>query len=107
LLGEGLRRVIITLGANGALRAGSDGIEQIAPFPVTPVDTSGAGDAFIGSLACFLASGSKEAEAISRANLYAALSTRSPGTQKSFVTLETFEAEWDKTKSHGSRAREA
>jgi ribokinase len=107
LLSEGLRRVIITLGANGALRAGTDGIEHIAPFPVTPVDTSGAGDAFIGSLACFLASGCKETEAISRANLYAALSTRSVGTQKSFVTLEKFEAEWDKAKSRGSRAREA
>lgn len=107
LLGEGLRRVIMTLGANGALRAGADGIEHIAPFPVTPIDTSGAGDAFIGSLACFLASGCTESEAISRANLYAAISTRSAGTQKSFVTREKFEAEWDRAKSHESRAREA
>jgi len=35
-----------------------------------------------------------EMEAISRANLYAALSTLGAGTQKSFVTRERFDAEW-------------
>ena len=59
-----------------------------------PVDTTGAGDAFIGSLACFLASGYEEGEAIARANLYAALSTLAVGTQRSFVGRERFEAEW-------------
>jgi ribokinase len=94
LLEGGLRRVIVTLGANGALCAGDDGVRHIPAFPVEPVDTTGAGDAFIGSLACFLAGGSEETEAISRANLYAALSTMAAGTQKSFVTRERFEAEW-------------
>jgi len=94
LLEGGLRRVIVTLGANGSLLAGADGMRHIAAFPVEPVDTTGAGDAFIGSLACFLAGGCEEAEAISRANLYAALSTMSAGTQKSFVTRQRFEAEW-------------
>jgi sugar/nucleoside kinase (ribokinase family) len=41
-----------------------------------------------------LASGDDEAEAISRANLYAALSTCGPGTQKSFVTRDRFDSEW-------------
>ena len=94
LLAGGLRRVIITLGAKGSLLAGSDGMVHIPPFPVTPVDTTGAGDAFIGSLACFLAEGCEEHEAISRANLYAALSTLSPGTMKSFVSRDHFNAEW-------------
>ena len=94
LLADGLRRVIVTLGANGALLAGSDGMWHAPPFPVTPVDTTGAGDAFIGSLAVFLAEGCEEHEAISRANLYAALSTLSPGTMKSFLTRERFDAKW-------------
>jgi ribokinase len=94
LLDGGLRRVIVTLGANGALCAGDDGVRHVPAFPVAPVDTTGAGDAFIGSLACFLAGGCEEAEAISRANLYAALSTMAAGTQKSFVTRERFEKEW-------------
>jgi ribokinase len=96
LLAGGVRRVIVTLGANGALCAGADGVRHIPPFTVEPVDTTGAGDAFIGSLACFLASGCAEDEAIARANLYAALSTLAVGTQKSFVALERFEAQWSK-----------
>ena len=94
LLDGGLRRVIVTLGSNGALLAGADGIGRIAAFPVDAVDTTGAGDAFIGSLACFLSSGCEESEAVSRANLYAALSTLAVGTQKSFLSLERFQAAW-------------
>ncbi len=94
LLDGGVRRVIVTLGANGALYADADGMEHIPPFAVQPVDTTGAGDAFIGSLACFLAEGSERPEALRRANLYAALSTLGPGTQKSFFTRERFEAQW-------------
>ena len=94
LLAGGLRRVLVTLGANGALCAGAEGSRHIPPFQVEPVDTTGAGDAFIGSLACFLASGCEEAEAIARANLYAALSTLAVGTQKSFVGRERFEEKW-------------
>jgi ribokinase len=92
LLDGGLSRVIITLGANGALF----GEQHIAPFQVEPVDTSGAGDAFIGSLAVFLSSGYSELEAISRANLYAALSTLAIGTQKSFVSTDRFTEEWQR-----------
>jgi ribokinase len=98
LLGNGSRRVIITLGANGALFAAGDEMNHVASFPVTAVDTTGAGDAFIGSLGCFLARGFDETEAIARANLYAALSTLAVGTQKSFVSLERFEAEWAKSR---------
>jgi ribokinase len=94
LLGKGLRRVVITLGANGALCAGADGIRHVPAFAVNPIDTTGAGDAFIGSFAHFLSSGCEELEAISRANLYAALSTLGIGTQKSFPLRERFEVEW-------------
>jgi ribokinase len=82
--------VIVTLGANGSLC----GEEHVAAYRVTPVDTTGAGDAFIGAFATFLASGSPEAEAIRRANVYAALSTLGIGTQSSFVTRERFEEVW-------------
>jgi ribokinase len=94
LLAAGLARVIVTLGEKGALFATGEGTRLVLPFPVEAVDTTGAGDAFIGSLAVFLAEGSTGIDAISRANLYAALSTTSPGTMKSFVTRERFESEW-------------
>jgi ribokinase len=94
LLDAGIRRVIITLGANGSLLAGNDGMEHMPAFQVTAKDSTGAGDAFIGSFATFLGEGSPEREAVRRANLYAGLSTTSVGTQKSFYDRPRFEAEW-------------
>jgi ribokinase len=94
LFRNGIRRVIITLGANGALLAGSDGAEHVPAFPVESVDSTGAGDAFIGSFATFLGEGMPEREAVKRANLYAALSTTGVGTQKSFYDRASFDAEW-------------
>jgi ribokinase len=91
---QGIRRVIITLGEKGALLAHADGMDLVAPFRVATRDTTGAGDAFVGSFAVFLGEGMAERDAIARANLYAALSTMSVGTQKSFVTRERFEEEW-------------
>jgi len=94
LLSSGIRRVIITLGANGSLLAGSDGMEHMPAFKVTAKDSSGAGDAFIGSFATFLGQGLPERDAVRRANLYAGLSTEGVGTQKSFYDRARFEAEW-------------
>ena len=94
LVGGGIRRVIITLGANGSLLAGRDVSEHVAPFAVKSVDSSGAGDAFIGSFAVFLGEGVPEREAVRRANLYAGLSTTGVGTQKSFYDRARFDAEW-------------
>src|SRR6516165_3401058 len=50
LLQKGFRKVILTLGARGALLAEAAGTVQVPPYTVTAVDTTGAGDAFIGSL---------------------------------------------------------
>jgi ribokinase len=94
LLAGGIRRVIITLGANGALLAGSDGMTHVPAFSVKSVDSTGAGDAFIGSFATFLGEGLAEQEAVRRANLYAGLSTTGVGTQKSFYDRARFDAEW-------------
>ena len=94
LLSGGIHRVIITLGANGCLLAGADAAEHLPAFPLKSIDSTGAGDAFIGSFAVFLAEGLEEREALRRANLYAALSTTGVGTQKSFYDRERFDAEW-------------
>jgi len=94
LMRQGMRRVVITLGERGSLAAGPDKIELIPAFKVQTVDTTGAGDAFIGSFAVFLSEGLPEEEALPRANLYAALSTTKVGTQKSFSSRADFEKEW-------------
>jgi len=94
LVGGGIKRVIITLGANGSLIASRDGSEHVPAFAVKSVDSTGAGDAFIGSFAVFLGEGVPEKEAVRRANLYAGLSTTGVGTQKSFYNRAKFDAEW-------------
>jgi ribokinase len=93
-LEQGIPRVILTLGSSGALLAAPGTMEVIPAFPVRTKDTTGAGDAFIGSFAEFLAEGLSEKESISRACLYAALSTTKVGTQKSFMRRTEFEAFW-------------
>ena len=94
LLTRGLSRVVITLGARGSLLATSKGLEIIPAFKVDPIDSTGAGDAFIGSFAVFLAEGLADKDALTRASLYAALSTTRVGTQKSFPNREEFDKEW-------------
>jgi ribokinase len=94
LVDRGFERVIITLGEQGALLATKDGTDLVPPYKVPTKDSTGAGDAFVGSFAVFLGEGLAERDAIARANLYAALSTMNVGTQKSFVSRECFEQEW-------------
>jgi len=96
LLSDGIRRVLITLGAHGSLLAGHDGMQHVPAFPVKSIDSTGAGDAFIGSFAVFMGEGCSELEAVQRANLYAGLSTTRIGTQKSFYSRNRFDEEWDK-----------
>jgi len=95
LVDGGIRRVIITLGANGSLLATRGGTDHVAPYAVKSIDSTGAGDAFIGSFAVFLGEGIPEKEAVRRANLYAGLSTTGVGTQKSFYDRARFDAEWN------------
>ncbi len=94
LLAGGIGGAIITMGANGSFFAGRGVSEHVAPFAVKSVDSTGAGDAFIGSFAVFLAEGVNEREAVRRANLYAGLSTTSVGAQKSFYDRGRFDTEW-------------
>ena len=84
LLLRGTRTVILTLGEDGALLVDKDSIEQTPSVKVDAVDPTGAGDAFIGSLAVFLGEGLPLHDAIRRANAVAALSVTRIGTQVSF-----------------------
>jgi len=88
----GAKTVIITLGAQGALLyEGSQASHFQAP-KVKAVDTTGSGDAFIGSLAVSLARGKSLPEAVVFANRAAALSVTRIGTQISFPTPDEIDA---------------
>ena len=89
LLARGARSVILTLGERGCLVHTADRSIELPVEPVEVTDTTGAGDAFVGSLAYFLARGETLAEAAARANRVAAISVQSPGTQTSFPSSES------------------
>ena len=55
LLARGVTAVVVTEGARGARLVTHHGETRIAPYPVTPVDTTGAGDAFCGAVSARLA----------------------------------------------------
>ena len=91
LLSKGLKNIIVTMGSQGALWLAND-IEEFVPArKVQAVDSTGAGDSFIG---CFVENYVKTSdvlESIKRASLYATLSVTKKGTQDSYATAEEFE----------------
>ncbi len=92
LLARGCGTVIVTLGAAGALIVSPETAEHVAAVAVAAVDTTGAGDAFIGSLAVFLAGSAALRDAVRRANAVAALSVQRLGTQTAFPSRAEVEA---------------
>jgi ribokinase len=84
LIERGAGAVILTLGERGSLLVTENTKEHVPVESVKAVDTTGAGDAFIGSLAFFIASGRTLFEAIKRANRIAVVSVQSSGAQTSF-----------------------
>ena len=91
LLDRGLKTIIVTMGARGTLLATRSSAKRIEPVQVEPVDTTGAGDAFVGAFARYSVTAGLE-EALRMASRYAADNVTRRGTQKAFATLEAFEA---------------
>ncbi|MCV2876480.1 ribokinase [Rhodobacteraceae bacterium XHP0102] len=91
IIARGIRNVIVTLGGRGARFITADQVHMIEPVRVNPVDTTGAGDAFIGSFARFLSGGVPPLEALNRAARYAAHSITGHGTQSSYADEAAFE----------------
>ncbi len=84
--------VIVTLGPQGAVSfAGSEGWE-IGALPVKPVDSTAAGDAFVGTLAAALVEGTALPAALRRASVAGALACLTAGAQPSLPTRAAVEA---------------
>lgn len=75
LLKHGVKTIIVTQGARGALMIAKNGETQIPPFKVDPIDSTGAGDAFCGMLAARLAIGEPIQNALKAAVVSGALAT--------------------------------
>lgn len=83
---RGPSAVVVTLGADGALLCEEGAVLLVPALAVTPVDTTAAGDAYCGALACAVAEGLPLHEAVRNANATAALATTRPGAQPSLPT---------------------
>ena len=88
LLRRGAGSVVITLGKDGCLVATPDGTEHVPGVPVDAVDSTGAGDAFVGALGYLLADGRTLTDSAALANEIAAVSVLGQGTQSSFPDRE-------------------
>ncbi|MEW6580395.1 MAG: ribokinase [Chloroflexota bacterium] len=96
LLGLGVKQGVITLGAQGALVADSAGVVHVPAFPITPLDTTAAGDAFNAGLAVALGRGGGLVGAARFASACGALAATKMGAQPSLpteVAVEAFLAE--------------
>ena len=91
LLDKGIGTVILTLGAQGALLADAKGFNLVPAFKVDPVDTTAAGDAFMGAFGVALAEAKPAAEAVRWGNAAGALAATKLGAQTSLPYREEVE----------------
>lgn len=99
LLRLGPSRVVLTLGAQGAVFYDGQVLEQHAAFPVEAIDATAAGDAFVGAYAVQGIAGADAREALRYGCAAGALTTTKRGAQPSLpnhIELEDF------LKSHGA-----
>jgi ribokinase len=90
----GAKQVLITLGSKGCLLVTSDSTTYKAiTKTVKAVDTTGAGDCFLGAFAYFLAQGSPIEICMERANVIAGYSVQKEGTQTSYPTRSELPSE--------------
>ncbi len=88
LLAGGARSAVITLGSKGAYWTGEGRSGFVPAVAVEAVDSTAAGDAFSGALACALAAGESLKEAVGYASLVGAISVTRLGAQPSLPTVE-------------------
>jgi ribokinase len=85
---RGARTVVATLGRRGAVVVSAEGAARIAGFKAKVIDTTGAGDCFVGALAARLAAGASDTEAARYANAAAACSVERLGAAPSMPTAK-------------------
>ncbi|HZE33278.1 MAG TPA: ribokinase [Actinoallomurus sp.] len=91
-LERGVRHAVITLGSAGVMSVTAERTRHFPAFPVTPVDTTAAGDAFTGFLGAGIAAGMHVDLAIQRGTAAGALATTRPGASPSLPDPQAVEA---------------
>lgn len=92
LLNKGVRNVLITMGSEGSLFYNTHECVGMKIYPVEVVDTTAAGDTFIGAFITSLAEGKNTTEAMDFASAASALCITKRGAQQSIPTRQQTEA---------------
>ena len=92
LLSLGPRSVVVTVGDDGAVFSGGESAQHLTAPKVEVVDTTGAGDAFVGALAARLADNAPLEDAVAYAVRAGAAAVTKEGAQGALPTPETVEA---------------
>jgi ribokinase len=92
LLRLGPKSVVVTVGADGAVFSSGGSAEHLAAPTVEVVDTTGAGDAFVGALAAKLAGDASLEDAVAYAVRAGAAAVTNEGAQGALPTPEKMEA---------------
>lgn len=80
---SGVKNVVITLGSLGAIAVTEREVLQVSAFKVKPVDTTAAGDTFVGAMTSRLAQGESLQNAVTYANKAASITVTRKGAQQS------------------------
>lgn len=99
----GPEKVVLTLGAEGALHFNGQELEHAEAFPMSSVDSTGAGDAFAAALAVLRAEGARLKDAVRFACAAGALATTQAGALPSLPRRDAVEA-LAKRRARGARA---
>lgn len=83
---------VVTLGGDGAIACSPKGTWEVKAMEIEPVDTTAAGDAFVGVFAAALDSGADMANALRRASVASGLACLKQGAQISLPTLSEIDA---------------
>ncbi|MGE7602100.1 ribokinase [Peribacillus sp. NPDC097675] len=84
LIEQGVKNVIVTMGSRGVMWVTEEHVERINAYKVDAIDTTGAGDSFIGCFAHFFVKNGDVLHAIKMATGFSALSVTKRGTQTSY-----------------------
>lgn len=87
---KGLKHLIVTLGSKGSVYLGSE-IFKTNAYEINPVDTTGAGDSFIGAFAYGLSKGINQRDSLELANATSALVCLKEGAQQSMPNFSEVE----------------
>ncbi|HYF81637.1 MAG TPA: ribokinase [Clostridia bacterium] len=92
LINKGVRELIVTLGSKGCIHINKSGSKAYPAYKVNAIDTTAAGDSFIGALSVAISEGKSLEEAISFATAVGALTVTKEGAQSSLPLREEVEA---------------